>query len=461
MEWQKRWGTEGLANKLSLLTPAASAMLGCIMLGALAPPALGTNLIEVYQQAHTNDPKYRAAQADTRANGTVLRQAQAGFLPVVKLDMERSRTQQKIISSNNPVFGAGETTFSTTNSTLSITQPIFRKDVIDRLAQAKGIVRQAELTLLVAEQDLMMRTTTAYLLVLAATDGLALATAERESLVHARDLAQEKLKNGLGTITSQHEANARLAVTRAREIEAENKLLDAKQGLREITGADAQGFQTVRKDFVLAPPQQAGRDLWERAALDQNLALQARREAVFIAQQEVKRQDALHYPSVDLVLSHNRRDAGSTLFGGGSNVATSDVMLRLNVPLYSGGLQSAVVRESVFRLQKVEEELEQDRRAVERAARGAYQGVISGISLVRALEQSVVSADSVLEAKNTGFTSGIQTMLAVLDAQRDLYAVRRDLAQARYDYLLNVLRLKQATGTLSEHDLVLINAALQ
>jgi outer membrane protein len=437
----------------------ASGVL-CLALAAAFPAGAAT-LLDVYQQAQSNDPKYRAARADTSANGTQLDQAKAGFLPVVKIDIERSRTLQKIISSNNPVFGEGQTTFPTTNGTLSITQPIFRKDVIERLAQAKGIVRQAELLLLVAEQDLMVRTASVYLQVLAATDGLALATAERVSLVHARDVAREKLKNGLGTITSQHEADARLAVTEARQIEAENKLLDARQALKEIVGTEVTTFQTLRKDYVLAPPQQAGREMWERAALEQNLSLQARREAVFIAQQEVKRQDAGHYPTLDLVMTHNRRDAGSTLFGGGSNVATSDLMLRLNVPLYSGGMQTAVVKEAVYRLQKSEEELEQDRRAVERAARGAYQGVVSGVSLVRALDQSVVSAESVLDAKSTGFTSGIQTMLAVLDAQRDLYAVRRDLAQARYDYLLNVLRLKQATGTLSENDLHLINAALQ
>jgi len=439
----------------------AAFAFGLASLAGAAVPAAATNLLDVYQQAHGNDPRFRAAQADTSANGTVLRQARAGFFPVVKVDTERYRTRQKIISSNNPVFGEGETTFPTTNTTLSITQPIFRKDVIERLAQAKGIVRQAELLLLVAEQDLMVRTTSAYLQVLAATDALALASAERASLVHARDLAREKLKNGLGTITSQHEADARLAVTEAREIEAENKLLDARQGLKEIIGTELMTYQTLRKDYVPMPPEQPGRALWESTALEQNLSLQARREAVFIAQQEVKRQDAMHFPTVDLVMTHNRRDAGSTLFGGGSNVATSDLMLRLNVPLYSGGMQSAVVKEAVFRLQKTEEELEQERRAIERAARGAYQGVVSGVSLVRALGQSVVSAESALEAKSTGFKSGIQTMLAVLDAQRDLFAVRRDLAQARYDYLLNVLRLKQATGTLSENDLRLINAALQ
>jgi outer membrane protein len=439
----------------------AAIAAGMICLALTPQSVVAATLIDVYHQAHQNDPKYLAAQADARANGTVLRQARAGFLPIVKLDVERSRTRQKILSSNNPVFGVGQTTFPTTNSTFSITQPIFRKDAIDRLDQAKAIVRQAELMLLVAEQDLMLRTTSAYLSVLAATDGLALAVAEREALTRARDLAQERLKNGLGTITSQHEADSRLAVTHAREIEADNKLLDAKQGLQEITGSPAATFQTIRKQYSPVAPQQAGRDEWVRAALEQNLLLRARREAVVVARQEVKRQSSAELPSLDLVMTHNRRDAGSTLFGGGSNVATSDLLLRLNVPLYSGGMQSAVISEAGFRLQKTEQELEQERRAVERAARGAYQGVLSGISLVRALDQSVVSAESVLEAKTTGYKSGIQTLLAVLDAQRDLYAARRDLAQARYDYLLNVLRLKQATGTLSENDLLLINAALQ
>src|SRR5882672_694605 len=195
------------------------------LLAVLLLPSLATGetLLEAYKLARQGDPRFRGAQFEFQANGTAIDQARAGFLPTAKFDVERTETRQRIISSNNPIFGAGVSTFPTDNQTLSVVQPIFRKDVIERYAQAKAVVRQAEFTVLAAEQDLQLRTTAAYLSVLAAADGLALVRAEREAVGKALDLAREKLKMGLGTITNQHDAAARHAVTQAREIEAENK----------------------------------------------------------------------------------------------------------------------------------------------------------------------------------------------------------------------------------------------
>lgn len=424
-------------------------------------PARGETLQEVYTLARENDPKYRAAQAESRANGMAIDQARAGFLPTVRLDIEEMETRQRILSSQNPIFGAGVTNFPTYNHTLSLNQPIFRKDVIERFAQAKSVVRQAEFTLLAAEQDLQLRTTAAYLVVLAATDSLALAGAEREAVGKVLDLAREKLKMGLGTITNQYDAAARHAVTQAREIEAQNKLRDARQGLREITGRLIENVQTLREEFPLETPEPAVIERWLESALEQNLVLKAKREAVDVARQEVERQRAGHFPSLNLVASHNRKQAGGTLFGGGNDVETTDVTLRLSVPLFEGGLTSAVTQEAAYRYQKSQEDHEQERRAVERATRAFYDGTLGGVSLVRALRQSVIAQQSALEAKAEGYKSGLFAQLPVLDAQRDLYLAKRDYAQSRYDYLIYRLRLKQAAGTLSETDLVSIGAALQ
>lgn len=426
-------------------------------------PALahGESLLDAYKLARASDPKFRGAQFDNKASGTAIDQARAGFLPTAKFDYEQTETRQRILSSQNPIFGAGVSTFPTNNQTLSVTQPIFRKDVIERWAQAKAVVRQADFTLLAAEQDLQLRTTAAYLSVLAAADSLALATAERQSIGKALDLAREKLRMGLGTITNQYDAAARFAVTQAREIEANNKLRDARQALREITGKLIENVLSLREDFRLETPEPAVLDVWVGAALDQNFGLRAKREAVEVSRQEVERQRAGHFPTLDLLVNHNKKDAGSTLFGGGSNVETTDVTMRLSVPIFSGGLTSAVTQEAAFRFQKSKEDQELEARAVERATRAAYEGTLSGVSLVDALKQSVASQQSALDAKEQGYKSGLFTLLPVLDAQRDLYLAKRDYAQSRYDYLLNRLKLKQAVGTLSEADLASVNAALQ
>ena len=428
---------------------------------AAAAGARAETLLDAYALARQNDPKLKAAQFDSLASGTAIDQARAGFLPTVKFDAEQMQTRQKILESNNPIFGAGASTFPTTTRTLTLTQPLFRKDAIERFAQARAVVRQANYSLLAVEQELMLRTTAAYLSVLAANDALELAQAERRAVGRNLELAREKLRMGLGTITNLHDAAARHAVNEAREIEAENKLRDARQALAEITGKPIAKFQSLRAEFTPLTPEPSVLERWIETALEQNLAYRARREAVEVARQEVERQRAGHWPSVNFVASHTRREAGSTLFGGGSLVETSDLMLRLSVPLYEGGLTSAVTREAAYRHQKALEEQELERRAVERQTRAAFHGAISGMSLVKALGQSVASQESALAAKEEGWRSGLFTLLPVLDAQRDLFLAKRDYAQARYDYLVNSLKLKQAAGTLAETDLAGVGDALK
>ena len=438
---------------------ASAGLLAALVLASL--PSRAETLQEVYDLARQSDPRFRSAQAESRAIGMAFDQARAALLPTVKLDFERTRTRQRIIESQNPIFGAGSTTFPTQSETLSINQPIFRKDLLARLEQARAVVQQAEFSLMAAEQDLQIRTTASYLSVLAASDSLALAQAERAAVGKVLDLARERLKMGLGTITNQYDAAARYAVTQAREVEAANKLRDARQGLREITGKVIDKVQTLREDFPMETPDPASVEQWVESALSQNLGLRARTAAVEVARQEIERQRAGHYPSVNLLLSRNRKDTGSTLFGGGSNVETTDISLRLTMPIFEGGLTSAVTQEAVYRHQKAQEDLEQERRGIERLARAAYDGTLGAVNLVQALKQSVASQQSALEAKEEGLKAGLFALLPVLDAQRDLYLAKRDYEQSRYDYLIYRMRLKQAVGSLSESDILSVSNALR
>jgi outer membrane protein len=418
--------------------PAAAAPS---MVMAQAPAAAPTTLLDALQLAKESDPKFKAAVADFNASEQVIDQARAGFLPTVRADFETVNNRQRILSSSNPIFGSGFTEFPGRNFLISVTQPIFRLDVIERMGQARAIVRQAQYTRLAAEQDLMLRTAAAYLSVLAARDSLDLARTEKDSLRRQLDLAEGRLKGGLGTVISLYDVSARYTVAEAREIEAENKLADARQGLREITNVNVERFQRLRDVMPLTLPSPADVNEWVAKAVDQNLPLRAKFEAVNVALQEMQRQRAGHVPTLNLVGNQADRNSGSTLFGGGSHVITTELTLRLTVPIYEGGLTSAVTAEAAYRHKKALEERELEMRSVERQTRAAYQAVLSGVSLVRALQQSARSQQSAVEARETGARSGVYTTLQVLDAQRELFLVRRDYAQARYDYLLNSLRL--------------------
>lgn len=431
------------------------------MFTAALGSAQAQTLLEVYRYARENDPKFRGAQFEFKANEQVLAQANASLWPTIKMEFDKVNSEQRILRSNNPIFGPGQTHFPTNNYTLTLTQPIFRKDLMERLTQAQAIVRQSTFTMMAAEQDLLLRTAAAYLAVLAARDSLELARAEKDSVRKQLDLAEGRLKSGLGAVTNLYEAAARYAVDQAKEIEAENKLSDVKQALREITGRYFDEFRRMKNDLALANPEPVKLDTWIEKAFEQNMALAARTEGVQVAWQDVERQRAGYFPSLTFLGQRNYREAGSTLFGGGSTTITTDLTVRLSVPVYEGGMTRALTSEAVNRHQKSLEDREAEMRSVERQTRAAFNSVVGGVSLVKALQQSVQSQEKALEAKETGARSGLYTMLMVLDANKDLFTAKRDYAQARYDYLLNGLRLKQSAGTLSEQDLYAIDSAFQ
>jgi outer membrane protein len=307
----------------------------------------------------------------------------------------------------------------------------------------------------------MLRVANAYLGVLAAQDNLSFASAERTSIGQQLQLAKERVARGLATIVNLHDAQARFAQTEAQEIDAKNTLDDAQQAMREIIGKVPASFAPVREEIPIARPDPENVAQWIDIALKQNPGLEAKRYAAEVAQQEMRKQRAGYAPTLNLVGTHINRKQGGTLFGGGSHVETTDLSLKLNVPIYEGGLTTAVTEEAALRHSKSLQEVEAEQRAVDRQTRASYLGVVGAVSRVQALQQGVVSQQSSLKAKQESYRSGLLTLLAVLDAERDLYFVRRDYAKARYDYLLNRLRLKQSTGTLADADLESIDRLLK
>lgn len=426
-----------------------------------ALPAFGEDLAEIYLQARQSDPKFNASRYEFETATFSEPQARAALLPTAGFEATHQSTRQNIISSRNAVFGSGSSQFPTDNFTLTLTQPVYKLSAWRGYAQAKAKVKQAAATLSAAEQDLMLRTATTYLNVLAAGDALQFVVAERDAIKRQLDLVQQRFASGLVAIASLHDAKARHAIKDADVVAARNDLDDKVQALRELTGKTTRNLKPLRDGIPLDQPQPDNIDHWVELAQRQNLLLEARRLAVEVAQQEVAKQRAGHAPVLDLVVTGNRKNTGGSLFGGGSDVGTTDVMLRLNVPIYSGGMVSAVTSEAASRYQGSLEDLERDLRQTVRQTRAAYQGVTGGTVRVQALAQGVLSSESARELKTEGYKAGLETILQVLDAERDLYAAKRDSAKARYELLLNRLRLKQAVGTLSEEDLAGVNQLLK
>lgn len=417
-------------------------------------------LIGMLSKALDVDSKYAAAKAEFEAISEAVPQARAGYLPVASFDFQRSNIRQDIKQASNPTFPTGVSTYPSRNMTLTLTQPLFKPQAWLKMNQAAIAVEQAKVNLVAAEQDLILRVSTAYLNLLAANDGVELAEAEREATAKQNELASSRLQTGLGTITQLHDTEARLALTQAREIEAKSRLDDATIAIKEILGESVSGVKGFKADFETAAPIPATHEPWVEAALEQNLALQSRKMAQEIAGLEITRQRAGHLPTLSLVGNLTSQDTGGSLYGAGQRYDNREVGLRMSMPLTDGGLTSSMVREARAREVKAVQEREQEMRRTERLARSAFNGVQASSRTLAALRKSVQAQESALQARLEGFNNGLYNVVVVMDAYRLYYTAQRDFLQARYDYLVNRLKLKQAVGTLSRADIEDIAALL-
>ncbi len=420
------------------------------------------DLLAVYGTARDNDPRFRGAEANYRAGLQKLPEARALLLPTVNASARQDEKRDKTVT-DGTVTGlpAGSASYDATTYSLNLSQPVFNAVAFVGLRQARADVRRVEAEFSAAQQDLMLRTAQAYFELLAARDNLEFARAERTAIARNLELAQARLEAGLATITDVHDARARHESAQAQEIEAENQLDDRREALRELTGRRPEALAALGEPLPLITPEPADVNKWIGIALDQNYALIGKHATQESAREEIKRLRAGHYPSLDLIGSRTYLDTDGSVSGPAYRTDNRAVGLQLTVPLLQGGLVSARTTEAAHRYRAAQEEYEATRRATERATRAAYLGVASGAARVQALRQSVTAGQSALDAKTEGFQAGINTSIDVLDATRDLYRAKRDYAQARYTYLVNLLKLKQSAGTLADADIAQINGWLE
>lgn len=415
------------------------------------------DLLDVYAAGLRNDPRINAARYDYEAAMQRIPLARAELLPQLSFDAAHSRTDQYVIGRDQPIFGVGKSEFDTDTWQFRASQPLFRYASWVQLTQARAVVRQAFATYTAAEQELVLRAAALYLNVLAARDQVMLSQAELSAVGRQRELVNAQRRGGIAPRTDEYEVEARYAAVEADLIEATHALDDAHQALREMAGDAISGLYPLRDDIPLQSPDPADLQEWLARAVDQNLVLRARTEAVTVAKEEARRTRAAHYPTLDLVATHGNTEVGGSITGGGSNTDTTVLGVQFTMPLYAGGAVVARASEADAIFRRVQAERLEQHRAVMRETRAAYQGVQSAIRRVQALEASLASQRSALEGKERGYRSGLYTLLEVLDTQRDLYERQRDLARARYEYLLNRLELARQAGVLAEEDLVYLN----
>jgi len=455
----------------------------------LAVPGIGqtASLLEVYQQALQSDPRIHEAEARRLAALEAEPQARGVLLPQIDFsgdwtsaDSDGLSTDFGFVPNPNAPDPANPDLILTTVQFPSVTreetqrwqlrlvQTLFRWDQIVGMRRADKIVAKAEADREAAQQDLVVRVGQTYFNVLGAEDRLTSLHANRQAIARQLEQAKQRFEVGLIAITDVQESQAAYDQAVADEIGAKRSLATAREYLREITGEYVGALSAPGDEFPMQTPDPASERDWVDLALSQNLALVSSRLDEKLARDEISSRRGGHYPTIDLVASSADSDSDRDLRIPDPNDPTGvdqiwapidgnsrrdSIGIQFRVPLFSGGSTSSRVREAVYLHRASREQLQRVTRETERQTRDAYLGVLSEMSRVEALEQAMTSSRTALEATQAGFDVGTRTIVDVLDSQFALYRAITLFYQARYDYLMNVLRLKQAAGNLQIQDL--------
>lgn len=417
----------------------------------LSLQAQAVNLLQLYQDALVNDAVYASARANLSAGQEASVQGRAGLLPLIGIGGTYQRAQRDNVPD-----------IKSHGYTLSLSQPLLDVAAWQNYEQSKLAVAASEAAFAVVQQDLILRVAQAYFDVLAAQDTLAALLVQKDAISEQLASAKRNFEVGTATITDTHEAQARYDLVIAQEFGAQNDLAIKRTALQQIIGKPPAELAILRKGVELNPPEPAQINTWVSSAEEQNYVVLQQKLALEIAKREITRNRAGHYPTVDLVASRsdsNQRNSAIPSLNSGTG-ATSSVGLQWNIPLFSGFAVTSKVRQAIALEDKSRSDLESARRSAAQNAQQAYLGVTSGLAQVKALQAAEVSSRSALESNRLGYQVGVRINIDVLNAQQQLFITQRDLSKARYDTLMNSLRLKSAAGSLREQDLVQINTLL-
>jgi outer membrane protein len=418
------------------------------------------NLIDLWKIAELQDAKYLSASHKYLSDQEIVKLSRADLLPSLDFQYEHKITDQTINESDNAVFASGSDRYATTTYGLNLTQSVFDYARWQRYSQSKISANRAEVEYRLAKQQLLLRLSEAYFLVLERGDQLETVQAEKKAMGKHLEFSEKKHKSGIGRKADVEESRASYLNALSKEVELKSRLLDSRYALRESLGSMPGELSKLRPKIDLKLPVPSDPQQWVSKSAQNNLELHAIKLSLDEAEKEIKVLRGGHYPTLDLVASMENTQTDGSVFGGGSDVDESNIMLRLTVPFYSGGKTSAKLRQGIEKRRSVFQDRNDKQRIVERSAHDAFYRIGEAIEQIGALRQSVKAQKSLLKSRSSGYRVGQNSLLQVLDVEQALSEARQALTQARYNYVLNVLRLKFAAGDLQEADLFTINGWL-
>lgn len=421
------------------------------------PPLKAQNLTEVYDLAVLSDPTLMKAEAERLASKETRNQSLALFFPAIEAAASSRKLAQTQTKASLNRFYPGYQNYWMNLLTVQLTQPIFHWDYWVQLSQSDNQIAQAEASYHAEQQNLMLRTTEAYFNVLAAEDTLSYAEAEKEAIGRQLERAKGRFEVGIIPVTDVNEAQAGYDQAESAEIEASNFVNDQKEALREIIGDRDIELDALGERLPLLKPEPQDINAWSSLADENNFNIISALNQAEYARKNIDLQLNGHMPKFNIVAAYQKMD-NTNVFGIRGDIKT--IGLEVNIPLFEGGGVISKTRQAQYEYEAAKDNLIAVRRSIKRQIKDTYRSVMTNISRVHALKTTVASLETALEASEAGLDVGTRTMVDVLLVQRDLYRNKRDYSRARYDYLINSIRLKQLTSNLLPYDLEQINQLL-
>lgn len=433
------------------IAPMGLAKVTIFAVGLACASAHAATLREIYEAAETNDPVLGQAHASYLARKEVVPQSRSALLPTLGVGGSRQNLHRAF-----PGSGLQADNFLQDVWQGQLVQPVLHLNSWFQLRSANALSDQAGAEYRTAEQDLIVRTIQAFLAVLRAQAVLESAAAEEAAVKRQLEQVQQRFDVGLVAVTDVLEAQAGYDVAQVRLIQADGDHDTSFEALRVITGINYPTVDSFKADLPIVDPDPKHEDEWVQVALKSNYTIHAAEYALKASERNVRSQLASYVPEVDATASYSELDTGGRSFFGSTNTRT--YALQFSVPIYRGGSVASRVREARYREEESRQQLEERRRVVESTTRGLYRAAVTDVLRVAARRHAIDSSQAALDATETGYEVGTRNIVDVLQAQQRLYLSQYDYADSRYSYVLDMMRLKQSTGTLIPDDLYELNA---
>ena len=422
------------------------------------------SLLDIYNDALENDPQYKSAEFSYLSGKEIKVQGRAALLPSISISAQTNW---------NEYYKNGnlQNQYNNFSTSARLTQPLIRLDTWFKYRKSKFLTDAAEADFAYSQQSLIVRTAELYFNVLRAIDNLSAARSEEKAIKKQLDQIRQRYEVGLAAVTEVQEAQLAFDLSVASRTRTEGEVFTAKESLNALVGREIVSLDGLVNDLNVTNPVPASKEEWARKAVENNFRLQAANLRKYASKNNARSVASNHLPKVDIVGAQTESETNQYAYdglntGGAFNITVPDetqrdtYSLQLSMPIFQGGAVISRTKQAYAESNKSSEEALFAERSVIQDVRSQYSNVVTLVANLRAQKQAVVSASSALEATKVGYEVGTRNIVDLLQAEKNLYSAERNLANAKYDYLITTLRLHLAAGTLSPENLVDINNLL-